>query len=272
MVYRHKSADRTPRGAESRSNVSMAAEGGLAMRIALISDIHGNEVALRAVLASIRATGVDQVICLGDVATLGPQPSAILDMLQELGCPCILGNHDEFMLDPELIRTYTEAPIVVDAVDWCRDRLSNDELAFLRTFQARLEIPLDAHSTLLVFHGSPRSHMEDLLANTPPEELDRRLEGHAATVMAGGHTHLQMLRQHRGTLLLNPGSVGMPFKEYANGGPPTLLHHAEYATVEAQGGAVNVSLHRVPVDRDALRAAVKACDNPMRGALLQQYA
>ncbi|WP_438006620.1 metallophosphoesterase family protein [Sorangium sp. So ce321] len=242
------------------------------MRIALISDIHGNEVALRAVMASIQAAGVDQVICLGDVATLGPQPVAILDMLRELGCPCILGNHDDFMLDPGLIRTYTEASIVVDAVDWCRDQLSQDDLAFLRTFQARLEVPLDGQSTLLLFHGSPRSHMEDLLASTPPEELDRRLEGRAATVMAGGHTHLQMLRQHRGILLVNPGSVGLPFKEYANGGPPTLLHHAEYATVEARGGAVNVSLHRVPVDKDAICAALKACDNPMRGSLLQQYA
>ncbi|AUX27201.1 protein phosphatase [Sorangium cellulosum] len=242
------------------------------MRIALISDIHANEVALRAVMASIEEVGVDHVVCLGDVATLGPRPGATLDVLRELGCPCILGNHDEFLLEPALIRTYTDVPIVVDAVDWCRDQLSGDDLAFLRTFQARLEIPLDAGATLLLFHGSPRSHMENLLADTPPEELDRALAGHAATVMAGGHTHIQMLRQHRGTLLVNPGSVGLPFKEFAAGGPPTLLDHAEYATVEARRGAVQVTLHRVPVDREALREAARACDNPMRGALLRHYA
>ena len=50
--------------------------------------------------------------------------------------------------------------------------------------------------------------------------------------MAGGHTHLQMVRQHRGTLLVNPGSLGLPFESYAQGGPPKILPHAEYAIVE----------------------------------------
>jgi hypothetical protein len=81
------------------------------------------------------------------------------------------------------------------------------------------------------------------------------------------------VRQHRGILLVNPGSLGLPFKEYVAGRPPTLLpDHAEYATIEAEGGAVGVALHRVPVDRAQLRAAVTACDNPLRGMLLAQYA
>ena len=77
------------------------------MRIALISDLHGNEVALKAVLDDIEEVGVDQTICLGDVATLGPRPNAVLSMLRERGYPCILGNHDAFMIDPGLIHTYT---------------------------------------------------------------------------------------------------------------------------------------------------------------------
>jgi predicted phosphodiesterase len=242
------------------------------MRVALISDIHGNEVALQAVLRSIERVGVDQVVCLGDVATLGPRPGAILQMLRDLGCPCILGNHDDFMLDPQLIHTYTEAPVVVEAVDWCRAQLSQEDLAFLRTFRPGLEIPLDAGVTLLLFHGSPASHMQDLLATTPPDELDRHLAGRSAAVMAGGHTHIQMLRQHRGALLVNPGSVGLPFKEYVAGRPPTLMAHAEYATVEAAGGDVQVTLRRVALDKGALRDAVRSWDNPLRGMMLEQYA
>ncbi|MBI3800071.1 MAG: metallophosphoesterase family protein [Deltaproteobacteria bacterium] len=242
------------------------------MRIALISDIHANEVALRAVLEDIQQVGVDQIVCLGDVATLGPRPGAVIQALRDLGCPCILGNHDAFLLDPGLIHTYTEVPIIMEAVDWCRSQLSAEELEFLRAFQPSLEIALDAHSTLLLFHGSPRSHMENLLSTTAPAELDRLLAGHSATVMAGGHTHLQLLRQHRGILLVNPGSVGLPFKEFVDGQTPTLLGHAEYATVEASKNTVSVNLRRVQLNKNPLREAVAACDNPLRSWLLQQYA
>ena len=73
------------------------------MRIALISDLHANEVALGAVLADIKRVGVDRIICLGDVATLGPHPESVLQTLRDLGCPCIQGNHDAFLLEePEL--------------------------------------------------------------------------------------------------------------------------------------------------------------------------
>jgi len=240
------------------------------MRIALISDIHGNEVALDAVLHDIARHRVDRTVCLGDVATLGPRPGAVIRMLRDHGCPCILGNHDAFMLDPQLIHSYTEIPIVVEAVEWCRAQLSADDVEFLRTFQPALEVAA-ADCTALLFHGSPRSHMEDLLATTPPDELDALLGERRATVMAGGHTHIQMLRQHRGTLLVNPGSVGCPFKEFVAHRPPTLLPHAEYAIVSLARGGVDVTLRRLPLDARALRDAAVACDNPLRGMLIQQY-
>jgi putative phosphoesterase len=242
------------------------------MRVALISDLHANQLALEAVRRDIATVGVDQIICLGDVATLGPQPNAVIQTLRDMGCPCIKGNHDDFLLDAALIHGYTEAPVVVDAVDWCRDQLSSDELDVLSAFKATMELDLDSRTKLLLFHGSPESHMDDLLSTTPAEELDRLLGGHHATVMAGGHTHVQMLRQHRGTLLVNPGSLGQPFREYVNGRTPTVLAHAEYATVEADNGVVNVTLHRVDLDRSALKAAAAAiADNPLTPFLVQQY-
>jgi putative phosphoesterase len=242
------------------------------MKVALISDLHGNEVAFTAVLASIRRGGADQIVCLGDVATLGPRPGAVLEGLRALGCLCILGNHDEFLLDPQLVHGYSEAPIIARAVEWCRAQLSDDELAFVRTFRRRAELPLDGGARLLLFHGTPRSHTIDILATTPPEELDRLLAGEEAAVMACGHTHVQMLRQHRGMLLVNPGSVGMPFREYVGGRAPRLMPHAEYATVEASDGELRVTLHRFPLDREALRASVRDSASPMASSLLQEWA
>ncbi len=240
------------------------------MRVALISDLHGNMVALQAVLDHIGRSRIDRIACLGDVATLGPAPRQVIETLARLGCPCILGNHDAFLLDPDLIRSYTESPLIVAAVDACRASLGASELEFVRTFQPTLDVEMEG-STLGLFHGSPRSHMEDLLATTPPEEIDRALGARRTAVMAGGHTHIQMLRQHRGTLIVNPGSLGLPFETYVSGGPPTILAHAEYATVEAAGDSVAVTLHRVPVDRGALIAQTQGWDNPLRDYLLAQY-
>jgi putative phosphoesterase len=242
------------------------------MRVALISDIHSNEVALRAVLDDIQRSGVDQIVCLGDVATLGPRPNAVLAILAELGCPCIMGNHDEFLIDPELIRTYSEAQPVVDSVEWSRSRLSAAELDFIRGFQRRHDVPLGADATLQLYHGSPRSNMEDILGTTPIDSLDAMLSGTTAAVMAGGHTHIQMLRQHHGSLMVNPGSVGMPFRDYVSGRTPTVLSHAEYAMIEARGGAIGVDLRRVPLDRGQLRTAQIDTEHPLGPWLLEQYA
>lgn len=242
------------------------------MRLALISDLHGNELALRVVLDDIRARGVDLTACLGDVATLGPRPLEVLELVSELDGPRIMGNHDAFMLDEQLIHTYTEAPIIVDAVDWCRDQLDAGALAVIESFELTHELEVDDATTLLLYHGTPRSHMEDLLATTPDEVVDEMLAGRRAHAMAGGHTHLPMVRDHRGITLINPGSVGLPFRERPTaGGVPHILPHASYAIVDAGRGKVAVEHVRLELDRAALAAAARACACPLAPALAAIY-
>jgi predicted phosphodiesterase len=98
------------------------------------------------------------------------------------------------------------------------------------------------------------------------------LAGQEAEVMAGGHTHIQMLRQHKGRLLINPGSVGCPFKEYVAGQEPEVLALAEYALVDYDKGEIAVSLHRLPLDKETLRKGVEHSDIPLREMILKQYA
>ena len=244
------------------------------MRVALISDLHANVVALEAVLADIARRGADRVVCLGDVATLGSRPAETLQLLEDRRIPCIEGNHDAFLTDRSLVASYTELPLIVDAIDWCRDQLGSEELAHIERYASDVEIEMGGGATLYLFHGTPRSHMEDLLATTPPEQLDEMLGGRVATVMAGGHTHLQMIRQHRGILLVNPGSVGSPFREYVTDEKPTLLpDFAEYAIVDAGAGAADlgVELRRVPLDRRAIRDDIAERGGPIKNLLLGHY-
>jgi putative phosphoesterase len=242
-----------------------------ALRIALISDIHGNALALHEVLRAIERRGADQIVCLGDVATLGVAPGEVIDTLQRLGCRCIMGNHDDYVLDPTLVDSHIGSPIMLEAIDWCRQQLSRDQIEFVRKFEEGIELPLVGTHRLKLYHGSPSSNTVDLLADTPPDVFDEQLGPERATVMAGGHTHVQMLRQHRGTLVVNPGSVGAPFREIPNGGPPRILDHAEYAAVEVDGGDVSIALHRVALDRRALAKAALESANPMRAELAATY-
>ena len=220
-------------------------------------------VAMEAVLADAEQVGFDRIVCLGDVATLGPEPEAMLARLQALDCLCIRGNHDDFLLDPMLIHRYTEAAIVVEAVEWCQERTTDAHRAYLASFVSHARVPLGDGSELFVFHGTPRSNMEELLATTPAGELSEMLGDHTAPVMACGHTHIQMLRQHKGTLIINPGSVGMPFAEYIHGSAPVLMWHAEYAILSADSGRVSVDLRRVPLDMAACRASMARSSNPL---------
>jgi hypothetical protein len=79
-----------------------------------------------------------------------------------------------------------------------------------------------------------------------------------------------MLHQHKGTLIVNPGSVGLPFKESGIGSPPTILEHAEYAIIEIKQENINITLRRIPFNKRAFRKAVENCGDPVRGLLLKQ--
>lgn len=129
-----------------------------------------------------------------------------------------------------------------------------------------------AFDDVLLYHGTPRSNVEDMLAVTPPEQIDEMLDGHAARVFVGGHTHIQMLRQHRGMLIVNAGSLGMPFREFVSGRPPAILTHAEYAIIDVRLGHVSVDLRRVPLNRDALASQIDGWENPLAAPLRAMYA
>jgi predicted phosphodiesterase len=234
-------------------------------KLAIISDIHGNLPALEAVLAAISAEGIERIVCLGDVATLGPQPREVIARLHALGCPVVMGNTDAIVLAPQSEESAAgdDVPMSNEDFDqWCAAHLTPDDLAYLRTFQPTISLPLGDAGTLLCYHGSPRSYDERITAETPDEALREMLAETPAQIYAGGHTHQQMFRRHRDALVLNPGAVG--FVKDAIPPAATIRNSswAEYAVIASDGGQLDVSLRRVPFDLDALFAAMDATGIP----------
>jgi putative phosphoesterase len=232
------------------------------VRTALIADIHGNVVALRAVLEDVRSHA-DRVVCLGDVAATGPQPAEAVEAVAELGCDVVMGNTDEWLLSPTDEAIEDDDTRRIAEIDlWAREQLTPDHLAELRRYQPRVEL-----DGLLCYHGSPRSNTEVILSTTPDPELAQMVAGYERRVMAGGHTHVAMLRRFRGSLVVNPGSVGMPFEQTA---PETFRNPpwAEYAVVDG----TDVDFRRVAVDVGAVTEAARASGMPNAGWWVKDWA
>lgn len=241
------------------------------MKVAIISDIHGNFVSLEAVLADIDKNDVDDILCLGDVATLGPQPTEVVAKLREIGCQSVLGNHETYLFNLDLGRAYMDENWFMNALKWCHERLSNSDLDYLKSFKPIMKFRLDSNTVLLCFHGSPRSYEENIFATTDPDELDQMLDGYEATVMVGGHTHVQMLRQHKGTLIVNAGSVGMPFEQMPFKNAPTVMPWAEYTILNWKHGVLGVELRRVPINLNELRKVVEESKMPETSDWIQNW-
>jgi putative phosphoesterase len=242
------------------------------MRIAFISDIHGNFTALQAVLADMNSQSVDQVVCLGDVVTLGPQPIEVLNTLRDLKCLCIKGNHDAAVLDPDSAVQYEIASHLIADLYWCKTQLSPEDIEFINSFKSICEINLVDDNRILAFHGSPLSFTDIIQASTLPQQLDLYFEGQRANLFIGGHSHIQMVRRHNEKLILNSGSVGNAFKFiFSPGNPVELLPWAEYMIINQNGGSLNIDSRRVYFDTSALLKKVKEARLPSSEWWLKQY-
>jgi predicted phosphodiesterase len=220
------------------------------MRVGFISDIHGNLFALEPVLADLETRNVDRIICLGDIC-FGPQAHECLARVRELCCPVILGNWDSWSIEGFPRADDPVGVMLYEIGAWWAKLLDDDDKAFIRTFVPTLDVQAEDGTTMHCFHGSPRSFSDWIFATTADDELEKMFTGVEAPILVGGHTHLQMIRRFGRAVIVNPGSVGQPFAQWW---PKTIrvAPWAEYGVIEAGDGRLEVELHRVPIDVDAL--------------------
>ena len=232
------------------------------MRLALLSDIHGNLTALEAVLAELTHEAVDEILCLGDVAIFGPQPQATLARVRELGCPVVMGNTDAWALAPQPHPFRNEETPKFNAIElWSAEQLDEAARSLIRSFQPTLTVALSDEVSLLAYHGSPRSFHEAIVATTPEEHLAEFFAGTVASILVGGHTHEQFSRRWQGRIVINPGSVGLPYERLADGRTRNPAW-AEYALLAWEQGRLHIELRRTPVDVQRIEQAVRQSGMP----------
>ena len=229
------------------------------MRFAAIADVHGNYLALEAVLADIRAQGISDIVHLGDMASGPLDARRTMDMLMALDAVHVLGNHDRWLIDRPVekmgswdrpayaqldarhldwLRTLPSTQIFRDRVFLCHATPADDNVYWLETVTP---------------DGAVRM--------SPLEAIEKEAEGISQSLILCAHTHIaRAVRLRDGRLVVNPGSVGVPGFSY-NVPFPHLIEagtpDARYAILELASGSWRVTFRHVPYDNNAMAALAR---------------
>jgi diadenosine tetraphosphatase ApaH/serine/threonine PP2A family protein phosphatase len=240
------------------------------MRFAAIADVHGNHLALAAVLADIRAQGIRDIVNLGDMASGALDPRRTMDALMTLDAVHVLGNHDRYLIDRPVekmgswdrpahaaldarhldwLRTIPASRVLNDRVYLCHATPSNDEVYWLET---------------VLSDGTVR------MAGLP--QIEAAAQGIAQELILCGHSHLaRAVRLSDGRLIVNPGSVGCPgyrdihpFPHVVEAGTPD----ARYAILKHARGGWQVTFRHVPYDHMPMAELARRNGKPELAAAL----
>lgn len=211
------------------------------MRLAFISDIHGNALALDAVLEDISRKQVDKIYVLGDICYRGPEPKRSLNIIRSLHTEVIKGNADEWVIrgvqrgevpDRALEMMNTER-------DWTVSQLEQADIEYLKTLPKELHVTMSGVSFHL-FHATPSSLFDIVLPNADDETIQSTMMTSAeADVYVYAHIHRPYIRYVNGKVIMNIGSVGLPFDG---------LNKASYGIVEIEEEGFRTSIERVNFD------------------------
>jgi putative phosphoesterase len=207
------------------------------MRIAIVSDIHGNVRGLDACLADLAEQGgADTIVGAGDFCMDGPRSKEVLERLREIGARCIHGNTDRYVADDPA--RYDDE--TAHDIRWQQRQIGEDGVAWLRSLPDTLAFG-DPANELLVCHANPHNDEEHVWPDASDEQLERLFGDVRATTVAFGHLHLPYVRMWRGKLLVDVASAGLP----KDGD-----ERVNYAILTERSGGWEVKLRRVPFDVD----------------------
>lgn len=224
-------------------------------RVIVLSDVHGNALALAAVRKAIRTEKPDLVAVAGDLVLNGPDPSGTVDLLREMetdGAAIISGNTDVAVADFDYAAAF---PWMTDGVpdifragaEWAHDELGDERIAWLRRLPSERRLRAEDGTMILVCHASPGSQTAGFDQQLDPNVVIERASRTDARIIACGHTHLPEVRDLGWRMIVNDGSAGYIFD-----GEPT----ASWARIDIAGGEVQAEIKRTEYDALAVANAI----------------
>jgi len=222
------------------------------MRIAVISDIHGNQVALEAVLQDLHhQSAVDQLVIAGDLCLNGPCPREVLEIVQGLNCVVLQGNVDYEVVTQALNKGAKKR----NTAAWTREQIGQEGIDYLASLPHSHRIANSHGNDLLVVHANPLNLEDAIFPNAPDSTLEYLLGGldDGIGALAFGHLHIAYTRRWRNIFLVDVGSCGLPRDEDIR---------ASYAILSWQAGSWVAEIRRVAYDVQAVVKQIKTSGIP----------
>jgi len=222
------------------------------MRVAVIADIHGNQIALEAVLQDLaQQAAVDHLVIAGDLCLNGPCPRQALETVRELHCPVIQGN-----VDAEIVtKAVDKGEKKRGTVGWTREQIGQPGIDYLASLPFSHRIANPNGSDLLIVHANPLNLEDAIFPNAPDSTLEHFFSGlePAIGALAFGHLHIAYTRRWRRLLLVDVASCGLPRDKDLR---------AAYGILTWQDGTWNAEIRRVPYDVQEVVKQIKSCGMP----------
>ena len=214
------------------------------MKIAVISDIHANLVALNTVIDDIQKESCDSIFCLGDIVLAGPQPKETLDFVKSQDWTIIQGNTDKLIAEynSEIVESLKEKyPVMGNALVDDVNILDDEDKKYLCELPPALEVTVEGVKILLV-HGSPRYNNEDIMPNMEISLIEEIISPSDADLILCGHTHIPCGYQtNKKQTVVNVGSIGRPM---------TNEPLACYVVLEVNDGIFTIRHKFIDYDRE----------------------
>ncbi len=233
------------------------------MRLAFISDIHGNATALETVMKDLKEKAVDKVFVLGDLCYRGPEPKRSLELVQSLNCQVIKGNADEWV-----VRGVEEGEVPDQALEmmrkereWTYSQLNEKDVNYLQNLPEEIVTTIE-DVNIHAFHATPDSLFEVVVPFADDETIQEKLMGREANLYLYGHIHTPYIRFINGKAVVNLGSIGLPFDGSSQ---------ASYSLVDIQDRSIQASIVRVDYDIDEVIEKLQSSDYPNKEFLVNVW-